>query len=124
MILFFVVCTVFLFMLIFPIYIGIKTAQSESEPLLIQKSNTRNPRYFAMSFKSIIEKAWESYEGFGILKMSQYEEIIEVDKVELSTNKARGNIEFGNNCKVYVLDKNIETLYQYVINNKSKKKIL
>jgi len=83
MILFSIICIIFLLMLMFPIYVGMKTAQGKSEPLYIQQSNTRNPRYFAMSFKKIFDMAWQSYDGLGILNMSKDEKIVEVDKVEL-----------------------------------------
>lgn len=87
MLLFSIIFTMFLLMLILPIYVGIQIARNESKPLFIPQSNARNPRYFAMSFKKIMDKAWESYDGSGILRMSKDEEVIEADKEELSSNK-------------------------------------
>lgn len=84
-------------MLLFPIYVGLKAARRKSEPIFIQQSNTRDPRYFAVSFKKIIDKAWESYDGSGILKMSKNEEVIEVDKIELLANEVCKSFVYAEN---------------------------
>lgn len=97
MILFFIICIIFLLMLIFPIYVGMKTAQYKSEPLFIQQSNKRDPRYFAVSFKKIFDKAWKSYDGSGTLSMSKAEKVIEADKVELSPNELCEALVYAEN---------------------------
>jgi len=97
MVLFFIICIIFFIMLLMPIYIGMKTAQNKSEPMVIQESNTRDPRYFALSFQKLIDKAWKSYDGSGILKMSKAEEVIETDKTELSTNAICNSLVYAEN---------------------------
>lgn len=87
MLLFSIICIIFLLMIIFPIYVGVKASRGKSKPMFIKQSNTRDPRYFAVSFKKIIDKAWKSYEGYGVLRISKDEEVIEADKVELPSNE-------------------------------------
>lgn len=87
MLLFFIISIAFLLMLVFPVYVGIKIPFKRTEPMFIPQSNTKNPRYFAISFRNIFDKAWESYEGYELLKMSKDEEFIEADKEEIKPNE-------------------------------------
>lgn len=88
MLLFFIICIIFFLMIVFPIFVGIVTSWRKNEPMFIQKSNTRDPRYFAVSFKKIIDKAWASYDHSGILKLSKDEEVIEADTAEWIYNES------------------------------------
>lgn len=97
MILFSIICIIFLLMLIFPIYVGTKAVRHKSKPLFIQQSNTRDPRYFAESFKKIFDSAWESYDGSGILSLTRDEEVIEADKVELSPDELCESLVYAEN---------------------------
>jgi len=97
MLLFLLIFIVFLIMIIFPIFIGIKTSWNKSQPLIIQQSNSRDPRYFAMSFKKIIDKAWEAYNGSGKLRLSKDEEVIEADKVEKTSNESCKSLVYAEN---------------------------
>lgn len=97
MVLFWIILIVFLVMLALPIYVGMKTAGSKSETLFIPQSNTRHPRYFSISFKKIVERALESYDGFGILRMSKDEEVIEADKIELIPNQICSALVYAEN---------------------------
>lgn len=83
MIFFYMLCIIFFSMLIFPIALAMISTRYETKPLFIQQSNTKDPRYFAVSFKKIFDKAWEAYDGSGILHMSRDEQVIEADKVKL-----------------------------------------
>lgn len=94
MIFFSMICIIFILMLMFPIGIGLAAKKYESVPLHIQQSNIKNPRYFSLSFQNIFNKAWNEYDGSGILHMSQEEKVIEVEKIKLLPNEVC-------NCIVY-----------------------
>lgn len=123
MILFAIICILFLIMLIFPIYIGLKTARYKSKPLFINQSNARNPRYFAISFKRIFDKAWKSYGGSGIISMSKEEKIIEADKVILLSGEICKSLIYAENSNFIPREDIIFQKEIYVKKNAVLKKI-
>lgn len=97
MIIFLVICIIFLIMFLSPIFIGLVASKQENTPLFIQQSNTRNPKYFVMAFKDKFESTWESYDGSGMLTLSKEEQIIEVDKTELSPKEICNAVVYAEN---------------------------
>ena len=95
MVFFLVLCIIFLSMIMFPIGLAMISKQHKTKPLFIQQSNTKDPRYFAASFKKIFDKAWENYDGSGVLRMSREEKVIEIDKVKLEPFKACNAIVYS-----------------------------
>ncbi|MEG1321509.1 MAG: DHHW family protein [Ruthenibacterium sp.] len=74
-------------LMVAPILVALISARIEkSEPLLIRQSNSKNPRYFALSFCKMFEKAWKNYDGSGSITLSKTENIIETDKITLRAN--------------------------------------
>ncbi|MEG2928939.1 MAG: DHHW family protein [Oscillospiraceae bacterium] len=71
-------------LMVLPIFAAMLSAYMEkSEPLFIRQENSKNPRYFAISFSKMIEKALETYDGSGVLHLSRDEKILEADIVPL-----------------------------------------
>lgn len=108
MILFSLICIIFITMLAFPIGIGLSIKKFESKPLFIQQSNIKDPRYFAVSFREIFSKGWNKYDGSGCVKLSQLEKVIEVDQNEIPPNNvcnsivyARSDIDFTPNKGIH-----------------------
>lgn len=112
MIFFFILCIIFLSMLIFPIGLAMTLSRYETKPLFIQQSNTKDPRYFAVSFKKIFDKAWKNYDGTGILRMSREERVIEADKVQLLPFQVCNSIVYGEKgdffpCEGVIFEKEV-----------------
>lgn len=70
-----------------PIFMALISAHCEkSEPLFIPQENSKNPRYFAMSFCKMMEQGWKQYDGYGNLVLSKREKVLEADKEEIWPN--------------------------------------
>jgi len=112
MIFFLILSIIFFSMLFFPIAIAMMSANYETKPIFIQQSNTKDPRFFAVSFKKIFDKAWGTYDGTGTLHMSREEQVIEGDKVELFPFNACTSIVYLEekdflSCEEMVFEKEI-----------------
>lgn len=81
-----IIIIIFVVLLVFPVAFGISVSRRECEPLFVQHVNSRNPRFFAISFEIIFEKAMEDYDGSGTIMLTQEEGIIEADKTEIPAN--------------------------------------
>ncbi|MEG0932978.1 MAG: DHHW family protein [Lachnospiraceae bacterium] len=71
-------------LMIAPIVVAFISSRLEkSKPLYIRQENSKNPRYFSISFCKMFEEAWKKYDGNGVLKLSKEEHVIEADKTDL-----------------------------------------
>lgn len=74
---------IFLLMLLFPLVMSMGSVKrKQSKALDINESRYRDPRYFALSFKELMEKSLQSYDGSGTILMSKRERLLEADTQE------------------------------------------
>lgn len=79
------VCALFLFLLLFPIMLGLYWYHHNKENVLpIRQDRRRDPRYFAKSFDELFQKAWNARED-GYLKMSRAEQYLLADDLDPSS---------------------------------------
>lgn len=75
---------VFVIMLLLPILFNIIYVKiSSGKTLEIEQSRIRDPRYFVKSFTDKFDRKWNEYDGYGKIILSQEENIIEADKINV-----------------------------------------
>lgn len=66
-------------MLLIPIIASALSKENDEEILIIEQNNTKDPRYFAESFKKLFLEAYEVYQVTGIFTMSRKENLTVLD---------------------------------------------
>ena len=83
---FILVTIVFILMTAFPFLLSLGIPGEEERGTLVVKSdNRRNPRYFAVSFKEIVQKAMENSSEDGVLQLSKPEQFVYPDEIKDKT---------------------------------------
>jgi len=78
MILFIVLTLIFICILLFPFLIAKASLETDKQhSLIVKSSNVRDPRYFAKTFRALMDKALAEYDGNGRIRLSKDELLIE-----------------------------------------------
>lgn len=81
----FVIFCIMLSLMLFPLLLGRYSRGSEGqEPLFIKVDNTKDPRYFAKSFREKLLSARDKQQDDSVLHLSKAEKVFLADGVELS----------------------------------------
>ena len=94
MIFFLVLVVIWAVMMVFPFTLGFMSQHTgvEEIPLEVKSNNTRDPRYFAKSFRALVDKALLSRNGDTIM-LSKQEKFLDGDLIKgclLYTSQGQG----------------------------------
>ena len=78
----YVIIIIFVVMMFFPLVASSAGLRKPSKEALLEvrQDKSRDPRYFGVSFASMMEKGLKSYDGSGKIKLSRLSDLIEADK--------------------------------------------
>lgn len=78
MMLFIVIAAIVLILMFVPLAVGkYSLDKNKKVSLVVRNDNVKDPRYFAKSFLSLMDRALEKYDGSGIIQLSKEEKLIE-----------------------------------------------
>lgn len=97
-----IIVVVYLIMMGLPIVFPYQMSKVKTEPIFINQNNTRNPRYFAQSFRTMITKAIVTINEDGYVKLNTDEKVLKVTKGNVVANFEQNDMIFDE--IVYVED--------------------
>ena len=86
MIIFTLICFVFLILFILPIFVALRVAKHITKPLYINQHYIKDPRYFSNSFKKKLTNALKNHTSSNTIELSKKEPFINTRKNRLLAN--------------------------------------
>ena len=118
MMLFIIVCILFLLMFIFPIYIGLWGSKQIKRPLYIDQNYSKDPRYFANSFREKFEHAFNNNRTNNSIQLSKNELLVHTRKNRILPNSVIEAVVYASE-KVFSPKPNIQFKKEIYVKNKA-----
>lgn len=117
MLLYIILLLCLLSMLAGPIIYSYRSEGSSENIPTINHDNTRNPRYFSLSFKKLLSKAMAAYDGRGSLHLSTDEAILFADSLGDISNQEFEHMVIEQNDDLIIGESNVFKKEIYAAHN-------